>query len=86
MAEAKRKPEAAGFFLGLIQATSPLAPLRWCKNRDENLPGLPTFPLSSLGQRSEGGLASPSLPPSHEPVLFLWDIQAPDSLPLAPVS
>ena len=26
MGEAKRKPEAAGFFLGLIQATSPLAP------------------------------------------------------------
>lgn len=64
MAEAKRKPEAAGFFLGLIQATSPLAPLRWCKNRDENLPGLPTFPLSSLGQRSEGGWhLLPCLPP-----------------------
>ena len=64
MGEARESPRQLGFCWGSSKPLPLLPQLRWCKNRDENLPGFPTFPLSSFGQRSEGaGISFPRLAP-----------------------
>lgn len=75
MGEARESPRQLGSCWGSSQSLPLLPQLRRCRNRDEDLPGLPTFPLSSLGQRSGRGVgvgAGAGISFPRPPPMSLW--------------